>query len=306
MKARHGLVPHGLRAVLLAVGAIWASHRALVALAARPFQDVLSGYADAELLAAGGDLLLQLVVIHEQTLGTAIVAAGLWLLAARALAFVASFWLHSAAFGLASAEGDRRSGPAPLHIAWALLLLLSASLLETGVLVSLAWGLVHWARWLRQAGVSDWLGHLAWATALCALLWSSLELWLDLFRLAIAGARQRPLAGGAWAGRTWLRYFGRLLSLRAALLVATAAITASGVLLLPAVTQGGADQRFWAALAIDVGLVASLCLRAAWLTWASAHLQTCPAAALRPANYEDAAPSAEPAAPVDPNPNPDA
>ena len=303
---RQGPVHRRLRPVLLAVGAIWASHRAATALAARPFRDVLAGYQDSELLAAGGELPLELVVIHEGALGQALVTAALWLLAARAPAFFASFWLESGAYALATAKDGQRSDTPRLHVAWALLLALAASLLEAGVLLALAWGLVRWARWLRHSSATDWLLYVGWAALGSALVWALCEVWLDLFRQAIVGARQRPRLAAGWASRTWLGHLGPLLSLRSALLLAQAGITMAGVLLLPAITRGNVDQRFWAVLAIDLGLVGSLCLRAAWLTWASAHLGARKPADLRPASSEDAAPSAEPAAPADPSPSPDA
>jgi hypothetical protein len=292
--------------LLLGVLALFAVHRVLAVLAARPLGALLRGYPDADLLAAGGDLMLELVLQHQHVLPSALGTAGLWLICGRALVFVATFLVHVLAFSLATTAHGPRSDTRRLHVGWALLLFAGTSLASGALLAPLAWAGVRLGRWLPQANVTDWPTYLAAAALVAALAWLLCVVWFDLFRLAVAGARLHPLAAAKVTAKAWRLGSRNLLAARFMLALGTIAITGLCVLMLPVVTTGSSGQRAFALLAIDLGLLGSVCLRAAWLTWASAHLAYCQAAELKPASSEAVPPSAEPAVPADPSPSPDA
>lgn len=287
--------------------ALFATHRILASLAARPLENLVRGYSDAELLAPGGDLALELVLQHEHTLLPALGSAGVWLLGGRIVVFLASFLLHNSAFSLATATHGAQSGVRRLHLAWALLLVAASSLFGWALVVPLGWGSIRVAGWLRETHATAWSSYLAIALLLLALIWLVYAVWFELFRLALAGARLRPVAAAKLAVRAFRHGLLGLVLHRLGLALAGSAVIALGGFLLPAVTRAGsAGQRAIASLTVDLALLGSVYLRAAWLTWASAHLAYSEAAGLRLENSEAAPPSAEPVVPADPTPDPDA
>lgn len=289
-----------------ALGLLLAHH--LTALAAsHAFRPLAHGYADAELLAPGGDLALELVLVHEGPLRAAIATAGVWLLVGRIPSFVAAFFLYQTAFAWAW-PGPVRARPEsarPLRVPWALLTVLAATLASSSLAGALLFGLLRLRRALVHAEVSH-AAPILWCTALAGVLvWAVAEVWLDLHRLAVAGARLRPWRAAHSASHTWRRNLPLLAAARIALGAVTLAATTGGALLLPAMTRGERPQQLVASWTIDLGLLGALCLRAAWLTWASAHLPAVAPAESDAASAE-AGLSRESSAAVPPSEGPDA
>lgn len=292
--------------VALAALGVAIVHRTLAQLAVGPIGLAARGYGDAELLAAGGDPLLEFVLDRQAALVEALGVAGLWLLAGRIPCFLAAFLLWLATFSLATSE---RGSPAPerrLHIAAALLLSAAISSLSTVVLGALGWTFLRLARALRQLPEGHLNAQLATAAAALALIWVVCDVWFELLRQCVAGGRLRPLVAVRSASRAWKGHLVALSAARLALLGLTVAVSLAAIILLPAVTSSGQGERTWATVAIDLGLLGAICLRAAWLTWASAHVPPELGPAPTPATLEDAAPNEAPAVPADPSPGPDA
>jgi len=319
-----------LAQLLLGVVALWLTHRGLAAFAVAEVRPLARGYSDAELLSAGGDLVLELVRTHEQELQAALVSAGVVLAVGRLLVWTVAFFVDRAAFELAwpSALGGASREQRPLHTALSLPLVVVSSLGSVALATCLLLGVVRAGRWLRHQDSS----HAGWALGTLAVLsvvaWVLSEVWLELWRLAVSGARRRPIAAARSAARAFRNAWGRLSCTRALLALSTLGVTAGGVLLLPALTQEASEGRVWATVAIELGLLGALCLRAAWLCWASGHLspaefspaeaspaeaspaEASPAEAspaeVSSASSADAAKGAAPDEPLDPSPDPDA
>jgi hypothetical protein len=304
-------------AILGAALGLLLAHELTALAAAHAFRPLAHGYADAELLAPGGDLALELVLAHESPLRAAIGTAGVWLLAGRIPSFVAAFFLYQATFAWAW-SGPVRPRPEstrPLHALWALPTVLFTTLASSILAGSLLFGLLQLRRALVRAEVPH-AAPILWSTALAGvLLWAVAEVWLDLHRLAVAGARLRPWNAARLAGHTWRRNLPLLAAARVALGAVSLAATAGGTLLLPAMTRGERSQQLVASWTIDLGLLGAICLRAAWLTWASAHLPAVApaesgdangAGSLSPESSAAAQPSGGPDAQDDPSPGPDA
>lgn len=293
---------------LLGVLALWLTHRATGHLATRPLHALSRGYTDSELLAPGGDLLLELVRVQEPALRSAIATAGLWLLLGRVPAFLASFYCFRAAFALAwtGPAQARPAGVRPLHLAWSLLLVLAVTLTSGGLFGALLFSLYRLRRWLVHAEVGHGGSILALSALGMGLVWATAEVFFDLYRTALAGARLGPLLAARAAARAVAGRLLGLVALRMGLALAMGGVTVGAVLLLPAVTRGGGAASGWAVVALDVGLLGALCFRTAWLTWSSAHLPPAATPDLRPVNVEGAPPSEALGVPADPSPDPDA
>jgi hypothetical protein len=300
-----------LGSLLLAALGVALVHRAIGLVAAAPYGTAAHGYSDAELLAPGGDSALLFVLDQRDELVAAAGAAGLTLLAGRVLCFLAAFLLWVMAYRLAtgeqgSAEQDSAKQGSRLHLAWALALSALVSLASPGLLAVFAWGLTRLARTLGDTSEQSRLAAFAIAGVACGGAWVVLDVWLELARLCLAAARLRPRAAARAASDTWKGHFLALGAARLAYVALACAVGFGALLLLRIVTGASAEERRWATFAIDLGLFGSVCLRGAWLTWASAHLPPRPAPPPTPVMFEDAAPAAEPAAPGDPSPGPDA
>jgi|GEM_PF-2738681 len=292
--------------VVLAALGVAIVHRTLAQLAVRPLGAAARGYGDAELLTAGGDALLEFVLDRQAALLEALGMTGLWLLAGRIPCFLAAFLLWVTAFSLATSE---RGPPAPgrrLHLGSAFLLSAAISLLSTAVLGALGWTFLRLARALGRMPEGYLSAYLATAAAALALLWVASDVWFELLRLCVAGGRLRPVAAVRSASRAWKEHLLALGAARLALLGLMVAVSLAALVLLPAVTGSGQDERTWATVAIDLGLLGAICLRAAWLTWVSAHVPPELGPAPTPAKFEDAAPGEALAVPADPSPDPDA
>lgn len=295
--------------LLLATLVLWLCHHASALFGTRAFRTLATGYTDGEILAAGGDLALELVLLHQTQLMAAIETAGLALLTGRLATLVAAFFLFRAALVQAWGYPERvRAGEnEPLHTGWAIPVVLGVSLLENVLLAGTLGGLGALLRALLKQDPAGAVRIFVPSALFVLAIWAVLVAWLDLYRLALAGNRERPLTAARTAGRTLARSWGRLAAARAALGLSTVAAAGAGLLLLPAITRGSAEVRVWGEVGAQAGVLGLLCLRAGWLVWASGHFSPVTATAdVTPASYADAPPAEAPDVPVDPSPNPDA
>lgn len=298
-------------AVLATVASLVLVHRLTALLATLDLRPLVHGYSDAELLAPGGDLGLELVLIHQSPLRAALGTLGLWLVVGRLPSFLAVFFLYRTTFSWTwpAAVRARPGSVRPLHAALTLPVVLGASAASfalLGVLLFCLWRLRRWTAEveLEHAGVV-----LGLAAVVALVAWAAAEVWLDLHRLAVAGARLRPGEAARAAGQAWRHGAGLLVALRAGLAVLGATLPLAGALLLPVMTRGTRFDQVAATLTLELGLLGAACLRAAWLAWASAHLPpAAPSAAadLSRENSAAALPSAAPDAQDDPSRDPGA
>lgn len=274
-------------AVLAAAFGLLLAHHLTALAAAHSFHPLAAGYSDRELLAPGGDLALELMLLHEAPLRAALQSAGLWLLAGRIPAFVAAYFLLQAAFAWAwpGPLSPRPAGAKPLHSALAPLAVLLTSLLSAALTASALFGFAQLRRALLRAEVSQPSALLFGAALVLFLLWALLEVWLDLLRLALAGARLRPWQAVRSAGRAWRQGVLPLLIARTLLAAVTLGATLGGAMLLSVMTRGERGAQWASGWTLDLGLLGAFCLRAAWLSWASAHLPA--AASAGPASERD-------------------
>jgi hypothetical protein len=292
--------------VFMAALGVAITHRTLALLAMKRIATAAHGYGDAELLAAGGDPMLEFVLDRQAALLDALGAAGLWILAGRIPAFLAAFLLWLTAFSLATSERGAPVTERRLRVGWALLVSAAISVSSTVVLGALGWVFLRLARELLRTSGGYLPAYLMATAAALGLVWVVCDVWFELLRLCVAGGRLRPLAAIRSASRAWKGHLLALSATRLALSTLTIAVSLMAVVLLPAVTGSGSAERWWATVAIDLGLFGAICVRAAWLTWASAHVPPDLGPAPTPATFEDAAPDAAPALPADPSPDPGA
>jgi len=294
--------------LLAAVVALWLSHRFVAALAVRDLRSLGSGYTDAEVLAPGGDLALELARVLQTPLRSALVAVGFWLLLGRVPALVAAFFLQRMAVRVvwSGSLRLRPEGTRPLHWAALFPLVLGVTLLGWTLVTALLVALFKLRSGVLRVATTDAAPLLAVAAVILVLAWAFAQVWLDLCRALLASGRVELLAALRLPGLTLLRHYLRLLGARILLGGATSGLALGSVCLLTVVTRGDAPARTWATIAVDLGLLGAICLRAAWLAWVSAHVPHAPAAPVRPASSADDPPGAAPAAPDDPSPDPGA
>jgi len=294
--------------LLAAVGALWLSHRVVAIGAVDGFVPLTHGFSDGELLAPGGDLELELVRVLQDPLRSALSGLALWLLVGRLPALVAAFFLQRMAVRVAWSGSLhlRPEGTRPLHWAALFPLVLGVTLLGWTLAAALLLALFKLRNRVLYVTTTDAAPLLLVGAAVLVLVWASAEVWLDLCKALLASGQVTLLAALRLPGLALFRHYRWLVSARIVLGGATLALMSGSVWLLTLITRGGSPERTWATLAIDLGLLGSICLRAAWLTWASAHVPHAPAAPVTRANFAGDRPSAAPGEQGDPSPNPDA